>query len=161
MTYCAGRSGTRTRLGIAISRPRGWFATSVGRPTVSAGLVMPNDLLPQDLRLGQCQGCVSSRGRVHPRKQPTSSNSVPSPDQIGSTNAPLYSAQRTRYLKMWCWPLGSRKVSGRDLNSPQSMVRWRRLTGGRARPFDYVLAASIDINPSASYSQLGPTDRES
>jgi len=84
------------------------------------------------------------------------------PDQIGSTNAPLYSAQRTRYLKMWCWPLGSRKVSGRDLNSPQSMVRWRRLTGGRARPFDYVLAASIDINPSAAiYSQSRPKDRES
>ena len=123
---------------------------------------MPNDLLPQDLRLGQCQGCVSSRGRyTRESNRRVQIVSLP-PDQIGSTNAPLYSAQRTRYLKMWCWPLGSRKVSGRDLNSPQSMVRWRRLTGGRARPFDYVLAASIDINPSAAiYSQSRPKDRES
>src|SRR5439155_7681966 len=103
MTYCAGRSGTRTRLGIAISRPRGWLATSVGRPTVSAGLVMPNDLLPQDLRLGQCQGCVSSRGRyTRESNRRVQIVSLP-PDQIGSTNAPLYSAQRTWYLKMWCW----------------------------------------------------------
>ena len=52
---------------------------------------------------------VSEFGTVRPRVQ------IPGPDQIDSTNALSYSAQRTRYPKMWCRPTRIGKLSGRDL----------------------------------------------
>src|SRR6266446_9983227 len=73
------------------------------------------------------------------------------PDPIFSTEAPLYSFQQTRHLKMCRQPIGSRKLAGRDLNfGPVHDGAWGDEHWTSLPPAAFLACSGADSIPSVT-----------